>query len=258
MLYIQKENCPDDIQSQIDTLIGTEEWDNIPEEPSPEQVKIIREKYFNQLEKPSIRKSLISEQHGLCAYCMDQIENSGESTTIEHFVPLSKSKSGSMDYKNWLAVCKGGQNIEPVPGENRIVCCDVKKKGQIPNLSPFNRLQMERISYYDDGTIFYNGSTKREWNRYNGEINNIFGLNGTIDLHTGRSRRDTTTGIVKQRKDAYIAMRDLLQELDSNGELTSDNIDKIRDDLLSETMWEPFIGVKLYVLRLFSEYLSNS
>ena len=258
MLYVQKENCPDDIQAQIDELTGTEEWDIIPEEPSSEQAKIIRERFFDKLKKGPIRETLISEQHGLCAYCMDRVVNSEDQTTIEHLIPLSKSKAGAMDYANWLAVCMGGQNIVPPQGEDRIVCCDVKKGNNITVLSPFNKAQMSRIAYYDDGTIFYSAPSGKRQRIIKHEINYTFGLNGKVDSKTGRSREDTTTGIVIQRKDAYIAMRDLLQELDSNGELTSDNIDKIRDDLLSETVWEPFIGVKLYVLRLFAENLSNS
>lgn len=56
MLYVQKENCPDDIQAQIDELTGTEEWDIIPEEPSSEQAKIIRERFFDKLKKGPIPK----------------------------------------------------------------------------------------------------------------------------------------------------------------------------------------------------------
>lgn len=251
MLYIQKGACPDDIQTQIDAIIKTEEWDNIPEVPSSVQVKLIRDEYFDKLIKHSIRESLISEQHGLCAYCMSRIENSGESTTIEHLVPLSKSKSGAMDYKNWLAVCMGGQNIESTQGEDRIVCCDVKKGNNTTMLSPLNQSQMDRIAYYDDGTIFYNLSSGKEQRKIAHEINYTFGLNGKVDPQTGHSRKDTTTGIVKSRKDAYIAMRDLLIELQSTGELTQDIVNGFQQNLLSDTVWEPFVGVKLYVLKMF-------
>ena len=249
MLYIQKENCPADIQAQIDALIGTEEWDDIPEEPSSEQAALIREQYFDKLRKPPVREALISEQHGLCAYCMDRIEK--ESTTIEHLIPLSRSKAGAMNYQNWLAVCMGGRNMELPPGEDRVVCCDVKKGGNITRLSPFNQTQMERIAYYSDGTIFYDAPSGKNQRNITHEINYTFGLNGKVDPKTGRSRKDTSTGIVKQRQDAYIAMYDLLQELDSRGELTPEVIDRFRLSLLSDEIWEPFIGVKLYVLKMF-------
>ena len=251
MLYIQKENCPVNIQSQINTRINTEEWDSIPEIPSSDQVKLVRKEYFDKLEKHSIREALISEQHGLCAYCMCRIENSGESTTIEHLVPLSKSKSGAMDYKNWLAVCKGGQNIEPPQKEKRVICCDVKKDDKVTTLSPLNQSQMDKIAYFDDGTVFYNCPVGNENDTITHEINYTFGLNGKVDPKTGRSRKDTSTGIVKSRRDAYIAMRDLLTELNDSGTLTSDIIQRYRHSLLSDKVWEPFIGVKLYVLKMF-------
>lgn len=251
MLYIQKENCPADIQAQVDTLINTEEWDNIPEIPSSEQASLIRKQYFDKLTKPSIREALISEQHGLCAYCMGSVKNSGESTTIEHLVPLSRSKAGAMDYMNWLAVCTGGRNVEPAQGEDRVVCCDVKKGHNITSLSPFNQSQMDRIAYYDDGTIFYNSSPGKEQRKITHEINYTFGLNGKVDPQTGHCRKDTTTGIVKSRKDAYAAMRDLLIELDSAGELSPEIINRFQKSLLSDMVWEPFVGVKLYVLKMF-------
>lgn len=248
MLYIQKNSCPNDIQSEIDKLINFDEWRNIPEVPSSEQVVIVRRQYFDKLYKRAIREALIAEQHGLCAYCMDRVENSKDSTTIEHLIPLSKSKSGAMNYQNWIAVCKGGQNIEPSQGEKRIVCCDVKKGSNVTILSPLNQSQMNHISYYSDGTIFYNAPSGRDLRTITREINYTFGLNGKVDPKTGHSRKDTTTGIVKARKDAYISMLDLLVELEESGELTSDVIQNFKLSLLSDDVWEPFIGVKLYVL----------
>ena len=78
-----------------------------------------------------------------------------------------------------------------------------------------------------------------------------FGLNGKIDQQTHRSRRDTSTGIVKHRRDSYIAMRDLLLELEDRGELTSEIMDNLQQSYLSDEIWEPFVGVKLYVLKMF-------
>lgn len=258
MLFIQKKSCPDHIQAEIDRLIDSDEWRSIPEEPSSEQAEIIREQYFDKLTKSSVRETLITEQHGLCAYCMASVVNSKDSTTIEHLIPLSKSKAGSMNYQNWLAVCMGGQNTEPAQGEDRVVCCDVKKGNNITTLSPLNKAQMERIAYYDDGTVFYNAPSGKEQRKITHEINYTFGLNGKVDPKTGHSRKDTSTGIVKSRKDAYIAMQDLLLELDNTGELTPDVITKFRHSLLSDMVWEPFVGVKLFVLNMFSEHLTNT
>ena len=258
MLYIQKENCPADIQEDIDRLTSGKKWAEFPEVPSSDQAHSIRKIYFDHLRKWRVREALIAEQKGLCAYCMCRVENSGNSTTIEHFVPLSKSKSGALNYQNWLAVCKGGQNIKLPKGKKRVICCDAKKSNTITRLTPLDRRQMENIAYYDDGTIYYSDTADRDYARFCNELDSIYGLNGKVDPRTHRSQKDTTSGIVKQRKDAYIAMFDELMRMESEGELTTDLIIRFRESLLADTPWEPFIGVKLYVLDMFLNTLNQT
>ena len=53
-------------------------------------------------------------------------------------------------------------------------------------------------------------------------------------------------------------MQDLLLELDNTVELTPDVINNFRQSLLSDIVWEPFVGVKLFVLNMFSEHLANT
>ena len=255
MLYIEKGPCPADIQEEIDHLTGTPTWASFPEQPSSDQAKRIRTGYFNRLDKSRVRRSLIAEQHGLCAYCMCRIVNNGNSTTIEHFMPLSRSKAGAMNYDNWLAVCKGGQNIRPKEGQPRIICCDAKKSNTITRLNPRNRHHMDNIAYYDDGTIYYSGSSDADYRQIVHDLNDIYGLNGKIDPKTRRSKRDTTSGIVKQRKDAYISMFDELMRMQDEDALTPDLLVQFRESLLADAEWEPFLGVKLYVLDMFLETL---
>lgn len=257
MLYIQKENCPADIQKEIDRLTGTKKWAEFPEVPSSEQAHAIRGNYFDRLNKRRVREALIAEQKGLCAYCMCRIVNSGNSTIIEHFIPLSKSKAGALNYRNWMAVCKGGTNIKPPHGQKRVICCDAKKSNTIARLTPMDRHQMAHIAYYDDGTIYYSNTSDSDYRRLADDINFIYGLNGKVDPKTHRSQKDTTSGIVKQRKDTYIAMFDELMQMEDAGELTTDLIMAFRQSLLSDPAWEPFIGVKLYVLDMFLEMLNQ-
>lgn len=258
MLYIEKQPCPDHIREAIRKRINTKEWRDLPEVPSSAQAQIMRKKYFDKLDKSAIREALIADQHGLCAYCMCRVVNAGNSTTIEHMVPLSKSKAGALSFENWLAVCKGGQNIKKPDGERRVICCDAKKSNMSATLSPINREQMQWIAYCDDGTIIYNSPSAEEKRALTDELNRVYGLNGIIDPKTGHSRKDTTSGIVKKRKDAYIALYELLLELHQNSELTPEMIVKFRESLLSDEKWEPFVGVKLFVLDLFLETLTRT
>lgn len=258
MIYIQKENCPADIQGRIDHLTGTKKWAALPEVPDSKQAHTIRDSFFDKMDKRRVREALIAEQKGLCAYCMCRIVNSGASTTIEHFVPLSRSKAGAMSYRNWLAVCKGGADIKPPTGQKRVICCDAKKSNTIAKLDPTDRRHMEQIAYYDDGTIYYSDLSDSDYKRYTDDLNVVYGLNGKVDPKTRRSRQDTTSGIVKRRKDTYIAMFDELMEMEAAGSLTEELILAFRRSLLSDEKWEPFIGVKLYVLDMFLEMLRKT
>ena len=256
MLYIEKKPCPADIQAEIDHLTRTKAWQSFSEHPAADEAKRIRTNYFNKLDKSRVREALIAEQKGICAYCMCAIENNGRSTTIEHLVPLSKSKAGAMSYANWLAVCNGGRNTPLSGGEKRVICCDAKKSNTSVTLTPLDRDRMDRIAYYDDGSIYYRDQNDPQYPQLRRDLNEVYGLNGTVDAR-GRSRKDTTTGIVKRRKDTYITLFEELMEMEAEGTLTVDLVRRFRQSLCEDEAWEPFVGVKLYVLDLFLETLSE-
>ena len=256
MLYIEKKPCPADIQAEIDHLTRTKAWQSFSEHPAADEAKRIRTNYFNKLDKSRVREALIAEQKGICAYCMCAIENNGRSTTIEHLVPLSKSKAGAMSYANWLAVCNGGRNTPLSGGEKRVICCDAKKSNTSVTLTPLDRDRMEHIAYYDAGSIYYRDQNDPQYPQLRRDLNEVYGLNGTVDAR-GRSRKDTTTGIVKRRKDTYITLFEELMEMEAQGLLTIDLVRRFRRSLCEDEAWEPFVGVKLYVLDLFLETLGE-
>lgn len=258
MLYIKKRVCPPAIQAEIDRIIDRDEWPTLPEESgTKEQTEYLRKNYFDKLRnKNDIRKALSEEQHGLCAYCMTRIQSTGETTIIEHWYPLSKSKTSSMDYQNFLAVCNGGEGPAE---ENRILCCDKKKGDKVAVLSPLNEEMMSHIAYSPSGLIRFEKKNvpKKHINARNAELNSIYGLNGSIDNH-GNLLRDTATGLVKNRKDAYEEIDDILQGLLEDDELTAEWIHETIENYTSEPQWEPYVGVKLYVLKTYLDILSTS
>ena len=256
MLYIEKKPCPADIQAEIDHLTRTKAWQSFSEHPAADEAKRIRTNYFNKLDKSRVREALIAEQKGICAYCMCAIENNGRSTTIEHLVPLSKSKAGAMSYANWLAVCNGGRNTPLSGSEKRVICSDAKKSNTSVTLTPLDRDRMDRIAYYDDGSIYYRDQNDPQYPQLRRDLNEVYGLNGTVDAR-GRSRKDTTTGIVKRRKDTYIPRFEERMEQEAQGLLTAALVRRFRRSLCEDEAWEPFVGVKLYVLDLFLETLGE-
>jgi uncharacterized protein (TIGR02646 family) len=62
---------------------------------------------------------LISEQHGLCAYCQQKITI--EDASIEHVTPKEHNKELSTNYFNLVAVCKKNQVKDPQTG---LLHCD--------------------------------------------------------------------------------------------------------------------------------------
>ena len=106
MLYIEKEGLPKDVSSKIIELSKGEEWKKIDEKDTV----AIRRVFDNDFPKNEVKKILIHEQHGICAYCMRRIRMDSHSR-VEHLTPLSKDKDKAIDYSNMLGVCDGGEKI---------------------------------------------------------------------------------------------------------------------------------------------------
>ena len=214
-----------------------------------EQARILREEFFDKLNKDQLRDALIKEQHGLCVYCMSRIENTAESTVIEHWYPLSKSKEKALQYENLFASCYGGQK-ETVKGVHRICCCDAKKHDASIKVDPRNERMMENIVYYSDGRIDFSESyaTAKIRNTLRGDLWYHLGLNGSVK-NDGAMLADTTTELVKKRKDAYEAAEDMLMVLDEDNELSPERVEEIIADMQAQDIWDEYIGVTMFVLR---------
>ena len=204
---------------------------------------------MDKLNKDQLRDALIKEQHGLCVYCMSRIENTAESTVIEHWYPLSKSKEKALQYENLFASCYGGQK-ETVKGVHRICCCDAKKHDASIKVDPRNEWMMENIIYYSDGRIDFSESyaTAKIRNTLRGDLWYHLGLNGSVK-NDGAMLADTTTELVKKRKDAYEAAEDMLMVLDEDNELSSKRVEEIIADMQAQDIWDEYIGVTMFVLR---------
>lgn len=180
---------------------------------------------------------------------MSRIENTAESTVIEHWYPLSKSKEKALQYENLFASCYGGQK-ETVKGVHRICCCDAKKHDASIKVDPRNERMMENIVYYSDGRIDFSESyaTAKIRNTLRGDLWYHLGLNGSVK-NDGAMLADTTTELVKKRKDAYEAAEDMLMVLDEDNELSPERVEEIIADMQAQDIWDEYIGVTMFVLR---------
>lgn len=255
MIYIKKERPPECVEQELSETSELEEWKNISES----DIKAMRNVFNNLRHKEKIRQALLEEQHHICAYCMKRIENKSLHMTIEHYVPLSKCKSGVLDYQNYLGVCKGGSDL---PREKQTcLCCDASK-GDMPlrALNPFNEKQMENIKYLSSGEIYYERQPQDRDDFVKDIEEDLYAtlrLNGTYDKENKVTRRDTRTSLVKNRKDVYESCEEYLQELYEQGQLNQEKLCSDIQTMKAAEQYEEYIGVRLFLLKQTCEQLAR-
>lgn len=250
MLHIKKASPPIAIQQDITRVKSTPpSWASI----RPDDTKAIRVK-FDTLNKDTIREALLTEQHHLCAYCMKRIRNDGNNMSIEHFHPLSDDKENALNYTNFLGVCKGGavRSSGDKSDNNRILCCDASKGNETKlTINPFDEKMMQCIAYYKDGIVYFNNASNafppEVAEAITKDINDTLCLNGKFD-HTG-NRVDTSTYLLKGRKDAYERAQAIINHLKGKGKLSSHNLDIQIKKLENASERCEFVGVILFFLR---------
>lgn len=236
MLYIEKEGLPKRINSKIIEITRSTNWKRIDENDT-EAIRLV---FDTEFPKNDVKQILLHEQHGLCAYCMRRIRMDNHSR-VEHFVPLSRDKEKAIDYSNMLGVCDGG---EKRTGEQRhIVSCDAHKKETTIELSPLNKVQMDKIVYDSEGRIY----TDPKDPLLEKEMNEVLLLNG-VQNEDG-SVLDTATELLKGRRDTYARAKQMMNQLNRKGKCTSAVLKKIIDELENSEEREEYVGVKLYYFR---------
>ena len=107
--------------------------------------------------KEKIKRNLLEEQGGLCAYCMCRInEARGHKSTIEHCKPRTIcTREEELDYRNMVAVCYGNRDAH----NNKYKTCDAKRgtlpvRNQMLKINLFDPTTLESIRYRSDGEIY--------------------------------------------------------------------------------------------------------
>ena len=110
--------------------------------------------YDNYREKDDLREALVSEQRGLCCYCMGRIRPLAPAMKIEHWQCRARYPDQELDYRNVLAACPGhlgGGGGQPAHLQH----CDTKKGDsdlQWNPADPDHHIET-RIRYEPDGSI---------------------------------------------------------------------------------------------------------
>lgn len=236
MILIEKEGLSAELSRRIIEIRKSDKWKNTEDD----NTDAIRQIFEDDFPKNEVKSVLIREQKGLCAYCMRRIRMDAHSR-VEHLVPLSIDKEGAIDYNNMLGVCDGGEKI--MGRQGHILCCDAHKRETEINISPLNKVQMDKIAYRPDGFIYTNPQNAE----MEKDINETLLLNG-IRKADG-SVRDTSTEILKGRRDAYDRASLMMEKLNRSGKCTSAAVKRIMDNLKDREECEEYVGVKLYYFR---------
>jgi uncharacterized protein (TIGR02646 family) len=140
----------------------------------PEPVSLTRHRlsencdYDNYREKSDLRRALVTEQRGLCCYCMDRIHDRPKGMKIEHWQCQAQYPAEQLKYRNLLGACLGGQGL---PSE--LQHCDTKKGDSPLQWNPANlehRIEA-RVRYEPDGSVRSDDTVFDE------QLNNILNLN---------------------------------------------------------------------------------
>ena len=98
----------------------------IVKRPEPVSLTAHRKKpysdYDNYQAKDNLRQALVTEQQGLCCYCMGRIRPVPASMKIEHWRCQKHYRGEQLKYRNLLGACLGGHG-QPA----RLQHCDTRK-----------------------------------------------------------------------------------------------------------------------------------
>lgn len=124
--------------------------------------------YDNYTDKDGLRAALVTEQQGLCCYCMGRIRNESDRVKIEHWHCQANYPDEQLIYRNLLGACLGGEGQR-----HGLQHCDTRKGNRdlLWNPADPDHHVQDRISYGTDGAIKSNDA---EFDR---ELNDVLNLN---------------------------------------------------------------------------------
>jgi uncharacterized protein (TIGR02646 family) len=124
--------------------------------------------YANYADMASLRNAIVTEQRGLCCYCLGRIRPTSSEMKIEHWHSQESDGAEQLDYSNLLGACMGNTG-QPWKDQH----CDTRKGDRDLSRNPSNPdHQIEDfIRFLPDGRI---NSPDR---RFDEELNSVLNLN---------------------------------------------------------------------------------
>ncbi len=129
------------------------------------------EDYEGYVDKSALRDALLSEQRGICCYCMGRIRNEYQKMKVEHWRCQEYYAADRLRYGNLLGACNGGEGQPP-----RLQHCDTSKGNRDLLWNPADPSHQieERVRYDSDGLIRSASPV------FDGELDSILNLNTAV------------------------------------------------------------------------------
>jgi uncharacterized protein (TIGR02646 family) len=124
--------------------------------------------YHNYAAKDELRRSLVTEQRGLCCYCLGRIQNEPTAMKIEHWRCQARYPNEQLNYRNILGACLGGHG-QP----RRLQHCDARKGDSDLRWNPADpghRIEV-RVRYELNGCILSDDPL------FDSQLNEVLNLN---------------------------------------------------------------------------------
>lgn len=134
--------------------------------------------YDNYAAKAALRHALVTEQRGICCYCMGRIHNGTTTMKIEHWRSQSRCPAEQLNYGNLLGACLGGDGRPP-----HLQHCDTRKADRVLRWNPADPAHHieTRLRYELDGSI------RSDDGGFDGDLEAVLNLNLPI-LKNNRKR----------------------------------------------------------------------
>jgi uncharacterized protein (TIGR02646 family) len=137
--------------------------------------------YDNYGDKDALRHALVTEQRGICCYCMNRIHGAYDTMKIEHWRCQSAYPAEQLSYRNLLGACIGGRGQPP-----HLQHCDTRTGDSSLQWNPADPAHHveTRVRYELDGSI------RSDEAAFNAELETVLNLNLPLLRNNRRSVLD--------------------------------------------------------------------
>jgi uncharacterized protein (TIGR02646 family) len=147
--------------------------------------------YDNYGPKDDLRHALVTEQRGLCCYCMSRVHNGPTTMKIEHWRCQSRHPAEQLNYRNLLGACLGGDGQPP-----HLQHCDTRKGDRDLQWNPADATHHieTRVRYELDGSIHANDAV------FNDQLHQVLNLNLPLLKNNRKGILDAILDWLKREK----------------------------------------------------------